>query len=156
MLYGATMKAPVNNIDDLMREWSGDSKIDQTEPGNELLRISSLHSKYLNIMTHHNIAVKKLMIDYNKSKKLKFEYYNGDLNNPEDLEKYNLQPMVKRILRSDIQIHLDSDPDLNSILIKKVLNQEIVDFCTSVLKELNSRTYQIRGYIDYVKFTSGG
>jgi hypothetical protein len=64
--------------------------------------------------------------------------------------------MVKRILRTDISIHLDSDTDLNNILTKKVLNQEIVDFCTSVLRELNSRTYQLRGYIDYVKFTSGG
>lgn len=150
------MKAPVSNIDDLMREWSGDSKIDQTEPGNELLRISSLHSKYLNIMTHHNLVVKKLMIDYNKAKKLKFEYYSGDLNNPEDLAKYNLPPMVKRILRTDISMYLDSDKDLNDILIKKVLNQEIVDFCISVLRELNSRTYQLRGYIDYAKFTSGG
>lgn len=150
------MKPPVSNIDDLMREWSGDSKIDQTEPGNELLRISSLHSKYLNIMTHHNLVVKKLMIDYNKAKKLKFEYYSGDLNNPEDLAKYNLPPMVKRILRTDISIHLDSDADLNNILTKKVINQEIVDFCSSVLRELNSRTYQLRGYIDYAKFTSGG
>ena len=82
------MKPPVKDIDDLMEMWSKDSQVDETEPGREMAKISSLHSKYLRILTHHNLIVKKLMADYNKMKKLKWEYYGGDLNNPEDLEKY--------------------------------------------------------------------
>ena len=149
------MKPPVN-IDDLMEEWSKDSKIDETEPGRELIKTSSLHSKYLRILTHHNLICKKLMADYQRLKKLKWEYYTGDLNNPEDLEKYNLEPMVKKVLRQDIPMYIDSDTDLNNLLLKKTAHQEIVDFCGSVLKELNNRTWQLKSFIDWERFTSGG
>lgn len=149
------MKPPVN-IDSLMEEWSTDSKIDETEPGRELIKTSTLHSKYLRIMTHHNLICKKLMGDYNKLKKIKWEYYSGDLNNPEDLEKHGLEPMMKKVLRQDIPTYIDSDTDLNNILLKKMLHQEIVDFCSSVLKEINNRTWQLRSFIEWEKFTSGG
>jgi hypothetical protein len=149
------MKPPVN-IDDLMEMWSTDSKVDETEPSRELAKISSLHAKYLRILTHHNLVSKKLQSDYTIRKKIKWEYYNGDLNNPEDLETYKLQPLLKKIMRQDIPIYLDSDPDLNNLLMKKVLHQEIVDFCSSVLKEINNRTWQLRSFIEWEKYTSGG
>lgn len=149
------MKPPVN-IDALMEEWSKDSKVDETEPGRELAKISSLHAKYLRILTHHNLVCKKLMSDYQKLKKIKWEYYSGDLNNPEDLSQYNLQPIMKKILRQDIPTYLDSDTELNEILIKKMIHQETVDFCASVMKELNNRTWQMKSLIEWERFTSGG
>jgi len=149
------MKAPVD-IDSLMEEWSKDSKVDETEPGRELAKISSLHAKYLRILTHHNLICKKLQNEYLRLKKIKWEYYSGDLNNPEDLETYNLPPLMKKILRQDIPIYLDSDNELNTLLLKKSLHQEIVDFCGSVLKELNNRTFQMNNLIKWEMFTSGG
>lgn len=148
------MKPPVN-IDSLMEEWSNDSKIDETEPGRELIKTSTLHSKYLRIMTHHNLICKKLMGDYNRLRRTKWDWYSGHLNNPEDLEQYKLEPMTLKILRTDIPIYLDSDKDLNDLLLKKVLHEEIVDFCKSVLKELNARTYQLRGFIEWEKYIGG-
>jgi hypothetical protein len=50
---------------------------------------------------------------------------------------------------------LDSDKELNAILLKKVLHEEIVDFCKSVLKELNNRTFQVRSIIEWEKYTGG-
>lgn len=149
------MKPPVN-IDDLMEEWSKDSKIDETEPGRELTKISSLHAKYLRILTHHNLIAKKIMADYNKAKKTRWEYYSGDLNNPEDLEVLGLEPWVKKTLRQDIPMYIDSDSLLNTLLMKKTVHQEVVDFCSSILKELNNRTWQLKSFIDWEKFTSGG
>lgn len=149
------MKPPVN-IDDLMEMWSTDSKMDETEPGRELARVPVLHSKYLRILTHHNLIVKKLQGDYVRLKRVKWEYYNGDLNNPEDLEEYKLEPWSKKVLRQDIPTYIDSDNDLNTILLKKVIHQEIVDFCQSVLKELGNRTYQLNSMIKWEIYTRGG
>lgn len=149
------MKPPVN-IEDLMEMWSKDSHIDETEPAREMIKTPNLHAKYLRIMTHHNLIVKKLMSDYHKRKKIKWEYYCGDLNNPEDLETYKLEPMVKKVLRADIPMYLDSDKELNDILLKKIMHEEIVEFCKTVLKELNNRTWQLKSVIDWEKFTSGG
>jgi hypothetical protein len=148
------MKPPVN-IDVLMDEWSKDSSIDLTEPSKELQKIPSLHSKYLRIMTHHNLVVKKMMSEYQELRRVKFSYYSGDLNNPEDLQKYGYEPMTKKILRADISVYLDSDKELNNILLKKSLHEEITDFCKSVLKELNNRTFQVRSIIDWEKYVGG-
>ena len=148
------MQPPVT-IETLMEMWAEDAQIDETEPGRELLRIPNLHAKYIRILTHHNLLSKKLQSDYNRMKKIKWEYYSGDLNNEEDLTKYGFEPLLGKILRQDIPIYLDSDKQLTDILLKKVLHEEIVSICNSILKELNSRTYQIRTYVDWEKFTSG-
>lgn len=147
------MKAPVK-LDVLMEQWSSDCIIDSTEPGLELIRISSLHAKYLNILSYHRMLVKKLESEYSKLKLVKFQYYSGDLNNPEDLEKYGWEPM-QRIVKQNIQTYLDADSDLTNILLKKIMHEEIVDFCTSIIKELNNRVFSLRSFIDWQKFTSG-
>lgn len=147
------MKAPVK-LDALMEQWSSDCVIDSTEPGLELIRISSLHAKYLNILSYHRMLVKKLESEYSKLRLVKFQYYSGDLNNPEDLEKYGWEPM-QRIVKQNIQTYLDADSDLTNILLKKIVHEEIVDFCTSIIKELNNRVFSLRSFIDWQKFTSG-
>ena len=148
------MQPPIT-IDELMESWQRDSKIDDTEPGKELIRIATLHSKYLNILTRHKLIVVKLDSDYRSLKSIKWDYLKGDLNNPEDLKKYGLEPQLRTIIRQDIPLYLDSDPDLNKVSTKKAVNQEIVDYCTSVLKELHSRTFQLKSYIEWQRFTSG-
>ena len=148
------MKPPVN-IDALMEEWVKDAAYDETEPQKAMANIPKLHAKYLRIMTHHNLLVKKLLSEYNSRRKIKWEYYSGDLNNPEDLKIYGLEPMLKKVLRADLQHYLDSDNELNSILLKKVMHEEIVEFCKQVLKELNNRTWQLKSYMDWEKFIGG-
>jgi len=148
------MKPPVS-LEDLMSIWAEDSVIDETEPGRAMAKIPILHAKYLRILSYHNLMVKKLHNDYQRTKLLKWEYYKGNLNNPEDLKEHNLEPMVKNIIRQDIPMYLDGDNDLNKILLKKVMNQEIADAATSILKELHSRTFQIKSIIEWERFTGG-
>lgn len=139
------------NIEDLMEMWAEDSKLDDLEPSKELQRIPKLHAKYLNMMTYHNIQCKALSSKFQELKKIKWEYYKGDLNNPEDLEKYGYEPFERKPGR-DIAIYIDGDPDLNQLLMKKSVNEEIVEYCKMVLKELNNRTFQVRSMIDWNKF----
>jgi len=142
----------ITDIDVLTDMWSKDSVIDTTELTKELAKIPTLHAKYLKILSNHNLIIKKLNLNHTKLKRIKWEYYNGDLNNPEDLKTYNLQPMTKKIIRQDISIYLESDPELVQILAKKMINQEIVDICTAIMKELTNRTYQIGNMIKWNQF----
>ena len=149
------MSKPPVTIDALMDMWSKDSPYDDTEPGKELIRIPLLHAKYLNILHHHKLILAKVSHDYNKLKQVKFEYYKGDLNNPEDLGHYGWPPQLKTIIRQDIPMHLDADDDLNKLLMKKAVHSEIVDYCSSVLKEIHSRTFQLKAWIEWERFTGG-
>ena len=95
------------------------------------------------------------MSDYNVLKNVRYQYYSGELNNDEDLEKYGFEPWSKKVLKQDRQQYIDADKSLNDLLLRKCLHDEIVEFCRSVLRELNSRTYQLRSFIDWEKFTGG-
>jgi hypothetical protein len=143
----------MKQLEDLLEEWRKDSDIDRTEPGKALLNIPKLHSKYLNILSKHRLLAKEAEFKYNKWKKLKWEYYTGKLDD-DDLQKYGWKPFPF-VLKTDITTYLDSDEDLNKYLAAKVVHDEIVDLCGAILKELNSRTYQLRSFIDWEKFIQG-
>jgi hypothetical protein len=148
------MKPPVK-IDDLLEQWSKDCVYNETNPDTESSKIPILHAKYLQILSYYNLKSKKLTLDYNKLKRIKFEYYSGDLNNPEDLEHYGYEPMNKKLLKSSVPTYVDSDEELNNILMKRLVYQEIVDVCTSILKELNNRTFQIGNIVKWEQFHGG-
>ena len=143
----------MKQIDDLLALWQKDSVIDRTEPGKELVNIPQLHSKYLNILSRHRLLVKEAEFKYNKMKKVKWEYYTGKMDDA-TLKHYGWEPFPF-ILKSDITTYLDSDEDLNKFLANKAMHEEIVDVCNAILKELNSRTFQLRDFIAWERFIQG-
>jgi len=143
----------MKNLDEILEEWRKDSDIDRTEPGKALLDIPKLHSKYLNILSQHRMLAKQAEFNYNKWKKIKWEYYTGKLDDDE-LKKYGWEPFPF-VLKSDITTYLESDEDLNKYMAKKAIHEEIVEVCLAIMKELNSRTYQLRSWIDWEKFIQG-
>jgi hypothetical protein len=143
----------MTKLDELLEMWRKDADIDRTEPGKALLDIPKLHSKYLNILSKHRLLSKEAEFKYNKIKKLKWEYYTGKLDDDE-LQKHGWEPFPF-VLKSDINTYLDSDEDLNKYIASKILHDEIVDVCQSILKELNSRTFQLRDFIAWERFIQG-
>ena len=141
------------DIESLMEMWSKDCVVDESEAGRELIRIPILHAKYLNFLTHHNLVAKKVTQDYYSLRVRKFEYYKGQFSK-EDYEETGW-PIFEKPGGRDINLYMESDKDLNKLLLKKAANEEIVNYCTSVLKELHSRTFQLRSFIDYERFVSG-
>lgn len=143
----------MTKLEELLEMWRKDADIDRTEPGKALLDIPKLHSKYLNILSKHRLLSKEAEFKYNKMKKLKWEYYTGKLDDDE-LKKYGWEPFPF-VLKSDINTYLDSDEDLNKYIASKIMNDEVVDVCQSILKELNSRTFQLRDFIAWERFIQG-
>lgn len=143
----------MKQIEDLLELWRQDCDIDKTEPDRELLNIPKLHSKYLNILSQHRMLSKQAEFKYNKVKKLKWEYYTGKLDD-DQLKKFNWEPFPY-ILKSDLSTYLDSDEDLNKVIANKIVHDEIIEICLTIMKELNSRTYQLRDFISWQKFIQG-
>lgn len=86
-------------------------------------------------------------------KKLKWEYYTGKLDD-DALKKHGWEPFPY-ILKSDINTYLESDEDLNRFIATKMMHDEVVDICQSIMKELNSRTFQLRDFIQWERFIQG-
>lgn len=145
----------MENLEQIMKLWEEDSIIDSTEPGKELLKIPTLHNKYLKILVKHRISNKKLNFDYSRLRKTKEEYYNGSLSQ-EELEEYGWEPFLLNIkTKQVIERYIDSDKDLIRLLEKKMYHEECISVCESILQELKSRTYQLRDYISWERFIGG-
>jgi hypothetical protein len=140
-------------LDEILAEWDKDSELDRTEPGRELIKIPKLHSKYLTIMSHYRQLVKSNEFRIAEMKKLKWQYYTGKMSQ-EDLAENSWQPFPY-VLKSDVTTYIDGDKDLNRLMAQKSMNQECVTACEFILKELHSRTFQLKSFIDYERFIQG-
>lgn len=143
----------MSKLDDVLQMWATDSVIDRTEPGRALIDIPKLHSKYLNILSSHRLLAKEAEFNYNKWRKLKWEYYTGKLDE-EEMKARGWEPFPFT-LKSEINTYLEADEDINKYLAKKLLHEEIVEVCQAILKELNSRTFQLRDVIAWERFIAG-
>lgn len=147
------LKPPVT-IDTLMKEWSEDTSIDSTAMEKELLKISHLHGKYLNIMSHHRHVIRKLESEYKIKKGIKEDYYAGRLS-LEELEEHGWPPMQLVLSDPKVARKVDTDKELINLLLKKVAHEEIVSYCETVLKSLHNRTWDLGNYVKYLQMTSG-
>jgi hypothetical protein len=143
----------MENLEQVLKNWERDTVIDQTEPGKELIKIPTLHNKYLAILTQHKIASKKAHFDYLRMRKVKWEYYTGKMSR-EELAEYGWEPF-QFTLKSDINTYLEADADLIKLLEKKVYHEETVSVIESIMNELKQRTWQLRDFISWEKFIGG-
>lgn len=145
----------METLENIMNFWEKDSQIDSTEPGKELLKIPTLHNKYLKILVKHRLAVKRLNFEYARMRKLKEEYYNGSLSQEELIEN-NWEPFLLNVkTKQGIERYIESDKDLIKLLEKKIYHEEAISVCESILQELKSRTFQLRDYISWERFIGG-
>ena len=145
----------MNTLEEIMKLWDTDSVIDSTEPGREILKIPTLHNKYLKILVKHRLAVKRMNFDYARMRKIKEEYYNGSLSQ-EELEEYGWEPFLLNIkTRQGVEKYIESDKDLIKLLEKKIYHEEAVSVCESIMQELKSRHWELKSFIDWERFIGG-
>lgn len=140
-------------IQQLLEMWKKDSVFDRTDPGGELTKIGSLHSKYLTILSMNRQSLVALNKRGAKLRKLKWEYYTGKLDEA-TLRNYGWQAFPY-VLKSDVSIYMESDKDLLALQEMKSVHEELVELCTSIIKELNSRTFQAKDIITWERFIQG-
>jgi DNA-directed RNA polymerase subunit L len=58
-------------------------------------------------------------------------------------------------LKAEVNNYIEADDDINKRMAIKTMHEEIVDVCGSILKELNSRTFQLRDFIAWERFIQG-
>lgn len=142
-----------DKIDTLLAEWKKDAVLNILEPDIELRKISPLHAKYLTILSSHRRALKEGERRLTKLKRLKYEYYTGRLDKV-TLDKYEWPPFPYT-LKGDLNTYLDSDKELLNARAVLSIHEEVVDLTERILKELGSRTFQLKDIISWARFTSG-
>ena len=141
-------------LEDIMNEWEKDSKLDIIDLHLESLNTPTLHSKYLKIHSDENMRLKGLTYTFKEMERHKFEYYSGKMCQ-EDLEERGWDQFDHKLLKQDIPRYLDSDPDLNEILIKIDQQKEKVESVKSIITSINGRSFHISNAIKWQQFLNG-
>lgn len=141
-------------IDEILELWKDDSNIDITELANEAIKIPKLHHKYYEIYVKERLLCKKYESQYKQLKLDKYEFYSQGPNE-ESIEKGWELPAKGVLLKQDIPMYMEADKDLINMSLKIGYQQEKVDLIESILKSLNSRGFNVKAAIDFIKFTSG-
>jgi hypothetical protein len=136
-----------------MKEWKNDAKIDDINLDSSSIDIPNLHAKWLEIRTKSKSKLIKLQYTKKKLTKTLYEYYRGNLNNPDDLKEIGREPLLNKPLNSETTIYVDADDEMININLRIAAQEEIVEVLTEILKSINNRNWVIKAAVDYRKLT---
>ena len=144
-------------LSDIQTMWQKDCQIDDTKLDIELLKLPNLHSKYLGIYNDESLSQKKLFFENKKLLKYKTIWYAGKMSE-EELEEQGWEQFKIKLIKvyePKIETYLQGDDDLIEANQKLEYQKIKVEFLESIIKSLNTRGYNIKSAIDFLRFTMG-
>jgi hypothetical protein len=137
-------------LDQVLEDWKNDSILSKTDPSQSLIDNMAFHAKYLKILSVNALNVKKADDEYRVMRRLRASYYDGSLEQSL-LKKYNWEPYLgaKPKISSQKEELLSADEFLIDIEKRRKVYEIIVDNCEKIIKEINSRHYSIKAYMDW-------
>ena len=140
------------NLETLQSMWEKDSQIDSDNLHTESLKVPALHAKYHEMFNNFLLLRKKAEQQRKNIRHERYEYYSGKA----DPEVYIENPFGKKIRDKDTMTkYLDADDKLKQISLKIDYYETLLNYCESILKQINNRTYQIKNAIEWQKFIAG-
>ena len=141
------------HIDILKEQWTKDSVL-SSDYHRESMKIPQLHSKYLNYFFDEKKSLQRMTKALAKMRRIRFEYYTGTIE-PALLDKFGWDPFLRKILKSEVDMYLDSDEVMSSMDLELQEQKIKVHFIEEVLKQIGQRNFQIKEAISWQKFVSG-
>ena len=115
-------------LEELQQSVNKDFKLDDTELDAESIKIPLLHNKYLQHFNKFSLLLKKSEYDHKTMTRDKWEYYTGKA----DPHVYQQRPFDIKVLKADVHIYMDSDPDLQKADQKVAYLNQIVKYLEPV------------------------
>ncbi len=141
------------HIDNLKEQWTKDSAL-SSDYHRESMKIPQLHSKYLNYFFDEKKDLTRMSKALARMRRIRFEYYTGTIE-PGMLDKFNWDPFLRKILKTEVNMYLDSDDVLSTMEVELQDQKDKIHFIEEVLKQIGQRNFQIKEAISWQKFVSG-
>ena len=130
-----------------------DLKINDLELDIESLRIPSLHSKYLQLLTEHSLILKKTQGELNVLKRNKWIYYTGKATEETYKERGDFSIKLKN--KDEEKTFIDADNEYRELKGKVEYYETVVDYLQEIVKSVSNRSFQIKNAIEWRKFEAG-
>ena len=145
-------------LDEILKMWSEDVKIDDLNLDEETTKSAKLHSKYLELFTLAKLQLKRNETEMNKLRKNKWLYFSGKMTK-EEMDKLGWQydPFngMTKPLKSDMDMYYNSDEDIIRVSAKIDYQKMMVEVLEEIMNNLRWRHTNIKNILEFKKFTSG-
>jgi hypothetical protein len=142
-------------LEDIYAMWEADCKYDDLNLDKDSLNISSLHAKYNRLLSETRSQLRACFIQRKTRANLLRDYYLGNLNNPDDLDRIGRPPFLQKVLKNEVQGYIDADDELIKLETRTAMLEEKVDVIVEIMKCIHKRGYDIKSAIEWRKFTNG-
>jgi hypothetical protein len=142
-------------LTEIQEQWQEDARIDQTNLGNESVRVPLLHAKYLTVLSTSKLQLRKAESNYYNNRRLKYRYYRGEMSRDELEQEGWSQFQGNKPLKNEMEEFLQCDADLLSLQDKIEYFKTVVYTLEQIIRSINSRTWDIKSAVEWTKFTNG-
>ena len=140
------------NLEKLQELWKKDCQIDTDLYCEESIKIPQLHSRYLEFYNTYSLMKKEKEGTLNALKKDKWLYYKGKASS----QIYKEMPFdLKLTTKEEIWMFIDADEDVRKLRYKIDYIDQVLYFLENVLKQINTRNFQIKNAIEWTKWKEG-
>ena len=142
-------------LSEIQDMWEKDSKIDELNLGRESTRVPTLHAKYLTYLSKVKLQSRKAESDYYNIRRSKYRYYRGEMTQSELNDLGWDQYQGNKPLKNEMDEFLKCDSDLIELEDKVEYYRTVIFTLEQILRSINSRTWDIKTAVEYLKFTNG-
>ena len=140
------------NLETLQDKWKEDSVIDPDRYGEESVRIPQLHMRYMEFYNTFSLMKKDRESEMKALVRDKWIYYKGKA--PSTV--YKEVPFDLKLTTTDeIKMFIGADDEIRKLQYKIDYIEQTIFFLDGVLRQINSRNYQIKNAIEWERFQSG-
>ena len=138
-------------IENILKLIEEDRKIDHTQLDTESLKIQEQAVKYQQLAHDEALVLRHLEREYNVLKYKRWMYYMGKA----DDEVYEKEPFDHKVLKSDINIFLDSDKQINELQDRISTQTEKLKLVVEAGKVMQNKSFNIKNALEHQKFMGG-
>jgi hypothetical protein len=143
------------DISVVLEEWKVDSTMTETKVVEELLRTPNLHAKYLQYFLYCKAKMSNADANFNRLKGVKRRYYKGEMTLQELQQRGWDQYQGLKMSMSEFNNMVEMDDDLISLQEKVDYWKSNIQILEYIMRQIQSRDFQLKAIVDYKKFIEG-
>ena len=139
-------------LDELKKESYKDLPINKIENiDQESFYNQEIKAKWLDYKSRFELLLARSKGDYQVMYREKWEYYGGK----SDAKVYVAKPFDLRVLKTDLQMYINSDEEILALQGKISYYESIIKYIDGVIKSIDNRGWDIRNATEWKKFEAG-
>ena len=139
-------------LEELQKEARADLAIfDQERLDQESYKNQNIKPKWLEYRTKYDQLLIMSKANHQKMYREKWEYYGGK----SDAKVYVAKPFDLRVLKTDLQMYINSDEEILALQGKISYYESIIKYIDGVIKSIDNRGWDIRNATEWKKFEAG-